>query len=218
MLLHDDKTVLDWCDKNKYFNICSLCTNKEKLILSMYNFMLKNKINADALIHDGLLIEKTNKIIFNDECLNTCSRYIYLETGYNTYIHRHRHTHRHTHTYTNTHTNTHTHKHTYDTWRQKQKTSIRISEGSMSKSPATDATHSQTSEPPLVFFTSVVSLSRSPGTPTCNTFSKVHLRTLPLTLSCARSRSCTSRRSFPVSVTISTPSRVRLSLSLSVVV
>ena len=109
MLLHDDKTVLDWCDKNKYFNICSLCTNKEKLILSMYNFMLKNKINADALIHDGLLIEKTNKIIFNDECLNTCSRYIYLETGYNTYIHRHRHRHRHTHTYTNTHTNTHTH-------------------------------------------------------------------------------------------------------------
>ena len=33
--------------------------------------------------------------------------------------------------------------------------------------------------------------------------------------SCARSRSCTSRRSFPVSVTLSTPSRVRLPLSLS---
>ena len=53
----------------------------------MYYFMLKNNINVGALIHDGLMMGKTDKIIYND-FLNICSRYIQLETGYivHTYV------------------------------------------------------------------------------------------------------------------------------------
>ena len=42
--------------------------------------MLKNNIIVGALIHDGLMIEKSDKIINND-FLNICSRYILGETA-----------------------------------------------------------------------------------------------------------------------------------------
>ena len=58
-----------------------------------------------------------------------------------------------------------------------------------------------------------VPVSKHPGAKIPNAMC-TRARSLSLN-SCARSRSCTSRRSFPVSVTISTPSRVRLHLSLS---
>jgi hypothetical protein len=48
----------------------------------MFNFTLKNNVNVGASIHDGLMIEKTNKIITNDEFLNICSRCVCGKTGY----------------------------------------------------------------------------------------------------------------------------------------
>ena len=47
--------------------------------------MLKNNIDFGAKIHDGLMIEKTDKNI-NYDFFNICSRYIHLETGYNVEI------------------------------------------------------------------------------------------------------------------------------------
>jgi hypothetical protein len=52
----------------------------------MCNFLLKNNFNVGALIHDGLMFEKTNEIIINDDFVSTCSRYICGETGYNVEI------------------------------------------------------------------------------------------------------------------------------------
>jgi hypothetical protein len=48
--------------------------------------MFKINNNVRASIHDGLMIEKNNKIIINDDFLNTCSKYICGETGYNVEI------------------------------------------------------------------------------------------------------------------------------------
>jgi len=44
--------------------------------------MLKENITVGALIHDGLMIEKTEKIN-NPEFLKICGKYVQFETGHN---------------------------------------------------------------------------------------------------------------------------------------
>ena len=83
----NNKSLIEWAEKKKDISVFAhyVQTEEKKCLLSMYNFMLKNNIIVGALIHDGLMIEKSDKIINND-FLNICSRYILGETGYNVEI------------------------------------------------------------------------------------------------------------------------------------